>query len=64
MNSSPIREKSKRKKDTYWMYTGEVCPKRQKHLNDIQLFSIELKFNDGRRHFESYLGNHLYDGTK
>ena len=46
------------------MYTGEVCPKRQKHLNDIQLFSIELKFNDGRRHFESYLGNHLYDGTK
>ena len=46
------------------MYTGEVCPKDKRHLNDIQLFSNELKFNDGRRHFESYLSNHLYDGTK
>ena len=37
------------------MYTGEVCPKDKRHLNDIQLFSNELKFNDGRRHLNLIL---------
>ena len=40
------------------------APKDKRHLNDIQLFSNELKLNDGHRHFEFYVGNRLYDGTK
>lgn len=41
MNSSPIREKLKRKKDTNWIYTGEVCSKRQK---TFKWYSIVFKW--------------------